>query len=246
MTLTQFFQTHRQVALGFSGGVDSAYLLYAAIQAGAAVGAYVVHSPFQPDFELQDALRLAQRLGAECQILQADPLALPQVAENPPDRCYHCKKVIFSAIAQAAGPGACLIDGTNASDDIAGRPGYRALQELGVLSPLRLCGLAKGEIRRLSQAAGLFTWDKPAYACLATRIPTGTPITPALLDKTQKAEAALSAMGFRDFRVRYLDGRAKLQLKAEQMPMALARWAEILTCLAPHYTEILLDLEARP
>ena len=89
MTLTQFFQTHRQVALGFSGGVDSAYLLYAAIQAGAAVGAYVVHSPFQPDFELQDALRLAQRLGAECQILQADPLALPQVAENPPDRCYH-------------------------------------------------------------------------------------------------------------------------------------------------------------
>ena len=163
MTLTQFFQTHRQVALGFSGGVDSAYLLYAAIQAGAAVGAYVVHSPFQPDFELQDALRLAQRLGAECQILQADPLALPQVAENPPDRCYHCKKVIFSAIAQAAGPGACLIDGTNASDDIAGRPGYRALQELGVLSPLRLCGLPKGEIRRLSQAAGLFTWDKPGH-----------------------------------------------------------------------------------
>lgn len=248
MTLQEFFVRHPRVALGFSGGVDSSYLLYAAIRAGAAIRAYYVKSPFQPAFELADARHLAEELGADLQVLEANPLEDPQVAANPQNRCYFCKIQIFSRIQAAARADGfpVLLDGTNASDDVSDRPGFRALQELEVLSPLRLCGLTKPEIRRLSREAGLFTWDKPAYACLATRIPTGVPITREHLAKTEAAEAALFALGFRDFRVRWLDGRARLQLREEQFPLALENRARLLEALRPYYSEILLDLEVRP
>ena len=136
-------------------------------------------SAFQPQFEADDALRLARELGASVTVLRADVLADARVAANPSDRCYFCKKIILSAIrAQAEKDGYdVLLDGTNASDDIADRPGWKALQEEGVLSPLRLCGLKKADVRRLSKEAGLFTASKPAYACLATRIPCGEAIT---------------------------------------------------------------------
>ena len=247
MTLREFFHVHTEAALGFSGGVDSAYLLYAALEAGARVKAYYVQSPFQPQFEREDAGRLATELGADWQILYADPLQDPQVARNLPDRCYHCKRMIFGLIEQAARQDgfSLLLDGTNASDEEGDRPGIRALRELSVRSPLRECGLTKEEIRRLSRQAGLFTWDKPAYACLATRIPAGTALTEALLQKTERAEAALAGLGFRDFRVRYLDGRAKLQVTAAQMGLALEKRRELLQALQPEYTEVLLDLEAR-
>ncbi len=245
--LLRFFHTNPQAALGFSGGVDSAYLLYAAMTAGARVKAYYVKSPFQPQFELEDARRLAEALGADWEILETDPLSDPQVAGNPPNRCYVCKKIIFGRIAEAAQRDgfSLLLDGTNASDDDGDRPGVRALRELAVRSPLRECGLTKGEIRRLSQRAGLFTWDKPAYACLATRIPTGTALTRELLERTERAECALADLGFRDFRVRYLEGRAKLQVTAGQMALALEKRREILEALQPDYTEVLLDLEER-
>ena len=167
MELRDFFAAHPRVALAFSGGVDSSYLLYSALQWAGSVGVYYVRSAFQPQFEADDALRLS-----------ADVLADARVAANPSDRCYFCKKIILSAIrAQAEKDGYdVLLDGTNASDDIADRPGWRALQEEGVLSPLRLCSLGKADIRRLSKEAGLFTASKPAYACLATRIPRSQPI----------------------------------------------------------------------
>ena len=126
-----------------------------------------------------------------------------------------------------------------------GRPGMRALQELEVRSPLRECGLTKEEVRRLSREAGLFTWDKPAYACLATRVPTGTALTRELLERTERAECALADLGFRDFRVRYLEGRAKLQGTAGQMGLARGQRREILEALQPDYTEVLLDREER-
>lgn len=248
MTLSEFFVLHPRAALGFSGGVDSAYLLYAAMKAGAAVRAYYVKTPFQPAFELCDARRLAEQLRADMVVLDADPLTDCTVAENPKNRCYFCKKIIFGLIAEAARRDGfpVLLDGTNASDDASDRPGMRALQELEVLSPLRLCGLSKPEIRQRSREAGLFTWDKPAYACLATRIPTGTPITASLLERTERAESALAELGFTDFRVRYLDGRAKLQLPAGQMALALEKRDELLAALKPDYSEVLLDLEGRP
>lgn len=245
--LQAFFRDNPKAALAFSGGVDSAYLLYAARHAGADVRAYYVKSAFQPQFELRDAEKLAAELDAEMTVLEADVLCDERVAANPPDRCYYCKRVIFTMITEAARRDgyALLLDGTNASDDLNDRPGVRALRELSVRSPLRECGLAKDEIRRLSREAGLFTWDKPAYACLATRIPTGMPITAERLARTEAAEDFLMQLGFRDFRVRTLGGAAKLQVRQEQLPLLMEKRGEILRELKRHYDGVLLDLEVR-
>ena len=247
MELKQFFEENRKCAIAFSGGVDSAYLLYAAVDAGAEVCAYYVRSPFQPRFELDDALRLADRLHAKMRVLEADTLACPEIASNPPDRCYHCKKMIFAAIRESAAADgySLLLDGTNASDDPGDRPGIRALREDHVRSPLAECGLTKEEIRRLSKEAGLFTWDKPAYACLATRIPTGTAISREMLVITENAENYLFSLGFTDFRVRYMDGFAKLQITEKQLPLMMRHRPAILAELKKNYSGVLLDLEVR-
>ena len=248
MNLTQFFTEHPNAAIAFSGGVDSAYLLYAAVRSGADVTAYYVNTAFQPRFELEDAKRLARELGARMRILEVDILCHDTVTANPTDRCYHCKKAIFSAILDAAKADGydLILDGTNASDDASDRPGMRALRELEVRSPLREAGLTKGEIRRLSREAGLFTHDKPAYACLATRIPTGEGITPEKLQKTEAAETWLSSLGLRDFRVRLLDGNAKLQVTEKDLETVLRRREEIVAELKKYYQNVLLDLEVRP
>lgn len=247
MNLTDFFTQNPKAALAFSGGVDSAYLLYAAKKAGADVRAYYVRSAFQPQFELEDARRLADALQADLRILSVDVLKDQTIADNPADRCYHCKKVIFQTIAEAARADgySVLLDGTNASDEEGERPGMRALQELAVRSPLRECGLPKEKIRRLSKEAGLFTWDKPAYACLATRIPTGEAITAKKLANTEAAEDYLFSLGFTDFRVRRFDGAARLQFPAAQLGKALEKREEIVTELKRYYGAVLLDLEVR-
>ncbi|MBC5580732.1 ATP-dependent sacrificial sulfur transferase LarE [Anaerofilum sp. BX8] len=247
MKLQEFFDRNPKAALGFSGGVDSSYLLCAALRCGADVRAYYVKTPFQPQFELEDALRLADGLGAAVTVLEPDLLCCDQVTSNPTDRCYHCKKVIFSALReQALRDGyQVLIDGTNASDDLGDRPGVRALRELSVRSPLRECGLEKAEIRRLSRCEGLFTWNKPAYACLATRVPTGRRITPGLLARVEKAEDALFALGFTDFRVRVYGDAARLQLPPAQLQRALERRGEITAALRPYFYPVLLDMEER-
>ena len=247
MRLDEFFIEHPKVAVAFSGGVDSAYLLYAAKRHAAEVRAYYVKSAFQPQFELEDALRLAGELSVELSVIRVDALADENVRANPPNRCYYCKRRIFSAIReQAIRDGfEVLLDGTNASDEVSDRPGMVALQELSVLSPLRLCGLTKQEIRRLSREAGLFTWDKPAYACLATRIPFGQPLEQRLLERTECAENCLFSLGFRDFRVRTLGENAKLQLPASQLPLLMEHREEIVKELKKAYSSVLLDLETR-
>ena len=247
MTLQDFFAENPKAAIAFSGGVDSAYLLSEAIRCGAKVKAYYIKTAFQPQFELEDACRLAEELGAEMEILSVDILCHNIVAANLADRCYHCKKVIFETILQAARRDGftLLLDGTNASDDASDRPGMRALRELSVRSPLRECGLHKEEIRRLSKEAGLFTWDKPAYACLATRIPTGEAITQQKLERTEKAESYLTALGFRDFRVRSEKDTAKLQITEKDLPKVLEYREAIINELKQHYKAVLLDLEVR-
>ena len=247
MELADFFARHPKAALGFSGGVDSSYLLWSAKQCGADVRPYFIKTAFQPAFELEDARRLCRDVGAELTILELDALADEAVAENPADRCYHCKRNLFGTLTQRArADGYCLLlDGTNASDDAGDRPGMRALRELEVRSPLRECGLTKAEIRARSKAAGLFTWDKPAYACLATRVPTGQRITAEALAKTEAAEGFLFSLGLTDFRVRYFAGAARIQAPAAQLALILARRDEILTELRQYYPAVLLDLEGR-
>ena len=247
MTLSSFFREHPRAAVAFSGGADSAYLLYAAKQCGAEVHAYYVKTEFQPRFELEDAARLTRELEIPLHVLEACALCSEAVAENPPDRCYHCKRLIFQTITRAARDDgfSLLLDGTNASDDAGDRPGMRALRELSVRSPLRECGLTKDEIRRLSREAGLFTWDKPAYACLATRIPTGEKITPEKLHATEAAEDFLFSLGFSDFRVRQSDGTARIQLPEGQLGRLIEHRKEIVTELRRYYRAVLLDMEVR-
>ena len=247
MTLAEIFQSIPKAAVAFSGGTDSAFLLWAAKEYGCDVRAYYVKTAFQPQFELEDARRLAAELNVPMTVVDADILSVPEAAANGPQRCYHCKRALFTGLWEAArrdGYGV-LLDGTNASDDAGDRPGMRALRELEVRSPLRECGLTKADVRRLSKEAGLFTWDKPAYACLATRIPTGTPITREDLKRVERAECALETLGFRDFRVRLFHGAARLQVTGEQLPLALEKQAELRAALRPDFSDVLLDLAPR-
>ena len=247
MELSDFFRLHPAGAVAFSGGVDSSLLVWAAARYGSDWRAYYVHSPFQPAFELADARQVAGQCGLPLTVLEVDVLQNETVAANPPDRCYHCKHSIFSVILDRARQDGCplVIDGTNASDDAGDRPGMRALRELEVRSPLRECGLTKADVRRLSREAGLPTWDKPAYACLATRIPTGTPLLREDLARVEQAEAALADLGLRDFRVRLRNGGALVQVTAAQQDLAQAIWQQIAAALEPLFGNAALDPQPR-
>ena len=245
--LRSWFAAHPRFVLAFSGGCDSAYLFYAAAECGADFAACYVKSAFQPEFELEDAQRLARELGREIDVIELDVLEDAQVRANPKDRCYFCKQRIFSAICERArtlGYG-LVIDGTNASDDASDRPGMRALRQLQVESPLRSCGITKAEVRALSKQAGLFTWNKPAYACLATRIPAGTPIDAETLEKIERAESMLADMGFSDFRARIAGNGVRLELTEGDMAHLMERRAEVCAALAGDFDGISLDLRPR-
>ena len=247
MTLQEFFIGHPRCALAFSGGVDSSYLLYAGLKCGAEIRPYYVKSQFQPAFEYRDAMRLCRELGTEAAVLPVDALCSEAVRRNGPDRCYHCKINIMSTIiARAEADGfSVLLDGTNASDEAGDRPGMRALGELGILSPLRLCGLRKPEIRHLSKEAGLFTWDKPAYACLATRVKTGERITNERLAAVERSEDWLFSRGFTDFRVRTEGENALLQFPEDQLTRARAELPRIREQLGADFAAIEIDPKGR-
>ena len=248
MQLQEFFKQNPRIAVAFSGGVDSSYLLYAASTAGCDVHAYLINSEFQPHFEINEAISIAKSLDVPLTVKVLSVLSDTNVSNNPSERCYNCKTVILKELwelAEADGY-TVLCDGTNADDDESDRPGMKALKEQGVISPLRLAGLGKQEVRQLSKQAKLQTHDKPAYACLATRIPTGTAITQCLLDKVERAEEALFKMGFSDFRVRLLPpDTAKIQMPSEQWDRAAANRKEIIKSLKPDFITVLLDLNGR-
>lgn len=250
MQLEEFFAEHNKCALAFSGGTDSAYLLYAALQYGCDVRAYYMSSQFQPEFEDQDATRMAEQLGTRLYRVKCDILKEEQIRCNPVDRCYYCKQSLMSAIRQQAKNDgySCVIDGTNASDKQGDRPGMRALLELGILSPLRMCGITKTEVRRLSKEAGLFTYRKPSYACLATRIAQGHEILEEDLKKVERAEDLLSEMGFRNFRIRlyrYAAGAAALETEESQREFAQENLDRIRTVLRPWFQRVVLEEKCR-
>ena len=245
--LFRFFAENPRAALAFSGGVDSAYLFYAAAHAGCDVQAFYVDSAFNPAFELADARRLAQTLKRELKVVELNVFNFPEAMANGPRRCYYCKRAIFSALWQEARRLGfdLLLDGNNASDDAGDRPGMQACRELQVVSPLREAGLTKADVRALSREAGLFTWDKPSYSCLATRVAQDQPITKDLLQRIENGENILRELGFSDFRLRVRGANALLQVTAEQMEQARSAWDEIETQLLPLFAQISLDDEPR-
>lgn len=247
MDIKEFFEKYPEVAIAFSGGVDSSYLLYAAKQYAKRCTAYYVKSVFQPEFEYKDARQLADELQVNLCIIEADVLSNEDVKRNPENRCYYCKQLIFSNIKKKAlaDEYPVILDGTNASDDVNDRPGMKALQELEVRSPLRECGLTKDEVRKLSKEAGLFTWDKPAYACLATRIPANEPIDKDKLAKIEKAEDFLFSLGYTDFRVRTVNGHARLEVPENQWMKVAENRKEILNGLKDMFKTVSLSLKSR-
>lgn len=242
-----FFQQHDEVAVAFSGGVDSSVLLALAKRYAKRVKAYYVKTQFQPQFELDDALEVAKLLDVEIRIIQLDVTADPVIAGNPKNRCYFCKKKIFSTIIRCANDDGfeTVLDGTNASDDIGDRPGFAALSELGVLSPLRICNLSKQQIRQIAKENNIPVANKPSYACLATRIPYGVRITDEILKKTEVAEDLLRKAGYSNFRVRYLNGSAKLELGKAELELFRRREEETIELLSPFYEAVFLDPKER-
>jgi uncharacterized protein len=238
------------VVVAFSGGVDSTFLLHQACSVLGAdrVLALTATSPTYPLHEQEESRRLAASLGVRQLLIESNELEIPGFAENRPDRCYHCKKELFTLCrneAQRLGY-AFILDGSN-SDDLGDyRPGRRAAGELGVRSPLLEAGLNKEEIRTLSRAAGLSTWDKQPFACLSSRFPYGTEITAERLERLDRCETALREQGFRTYRVRFHDDVARIEVAAEE----IARFADptvravvVSACKAAGFAYVALDLQ---
>ena len=213
------------VAVAFSAGVDSTFLLKVAHDVlGDAAMAVTVRSVFTPERETAEAEAFCAGEGIRHRIVTADVLSVPGVADNPPDRCYLCKKALFGLIgdiARAEGM-AHVAEGSNMDDLGDYRPGLAAVAELGVASPLRQADLGKAEIRQLSRELGLPTWDKSAYACLASRFVYGERITPEKLSMVDRAEALLLELGLRQMRVRIHGDMARIEIDPAEFPVIMA------------------------
>jgi uncharacterized protein len=211
--LISYIQELESVAVAFSGGVDSTFLAYAAKQAlGDKATAITVDSPYIPRWEIEEAKELAQQMGIRHVVLKAT--IHPSIKENPSNRCYLCKKVIFSNILEEAkNQGAIVVmDGTNFDDTKDYRPGLVALKELSISSPLMACEWTKDMIRAKSKEVGLTTHDKPAYACLLTRIPYDTILSNDELERIEKSEVFMMSLGFRAVRVRSHGDLARIEV----------------------------------
>jgi uncharacterized protein len=203
-----------KAAIAFSGGVDSSFLCAAARrELGDGAMAFTVVSPFLPASELRDAVSIAGHIGIRHVLLEIPEIG-ETVAANPPDRCYLCKKSYFDAVRDAAHRHgiSAVLDGSNTDDEGDYRPGMRALAELGIASPLGEAGLSKAEIRELSRRFGLPTADKPAFACLASRIPYGERIDAKKLARIERAEDYLRSLGLAQVRVRSHGDLARIEV----------------------------------
>lgn len=213
------------VVVGYSGGVDSTLVAKAATDAlGEKAVCVLIDSCFIPRSEIDEAVLRAGQLGFNLVRVRADALAIPNVPENEPDRCYHCKKAVFSIMSEMAQQQGlnCVLDGTNRDDEGDFRPGERATRELGVRSPLKELGYAKERVREISKEIGLPTWDKPSYACLASRVPYGTALTRETLGQVEAAESILHELGFKQCRVRHHGDVARIELVPEEMDAIFA------------------------
>ena len=214
------------LAVAFSGGVDSTYLLHEAVKAGKEkVTALIMKTPSVPERELDEAVTFCKSRGISFFVLPADPFSVEGFRENGRDRCYICKHFLFSALLEKAKEEGIpfVADGTNADDTKEFRPGLKALKELDIRSPLAEAGLTKKEIRELSEKEGLPTWNKPSFSCLATRFPYGEELTVEKLRRTEAAENLLAELGFTQRRVRVHGNLARIEVLPAEIPLLLER-----------------------
>jgi len=213
--LQNILKEMRHIIVAFSGGTDSTFLLKVTVDVlGSHVLAVTANSEIQPKHEFEEAKNLVQKIGANQLIIHTNEMQDETFIQNPPNRCYHCKRSIFSAIKQIALEKGIptIVDGSNADDTQDYRPGMRALRELNIRSPLREANLTKSEIRQLSKEMELPTWDQPALACLASRIPYGISITSEKLERIDQAETYLRNQGIKQVRVRDHDTIARIEV----------------------------------
>lgn len=234
--------------VGFSGGVDSTFLFAVAHEVlGDRVVAVTATSETYPEREVREAIALASRIGGRHRLVVSEELDIPGFAENPPNRCYHCKTELFGKLRAIADEEGLphILDGSNRDDRGDYRPGRQAAGELGVRSPLDEAGLTKENIRALSREMGLPTWDKPAFACLSSRFPYGTPITRAKVVQVGRAEESLRELGLRVLRVRHHDTVARIELGPEEFGRVANSLKEevVRRVKEAGYTYVALDLQ---
>ncbi len=245
--LKSVLASYDSLAVAFSGGVDSSFLLAAAGEVlGDRAVAVTVSSCLTPESELAEAEEFCKSLGIRQKVIYADPFETADFRSNPPDRCYHCKKHFFSMILEYAEANgiSCVAEGSNTDDCSDYRPGMRAVAELGVLSPLREAELSKKEIRILSERYNLKTWNKPSFACLASRIPYGDEITAEKLRMAERAERVLAEAGLKQFRVRVHGDSARIEVLPEQFELVLGERSRIISEFrSAGFSYISLDLQ---
>ena len=240
---------HGRMAVAFSAGVDSTLLLAVAHDVlGRDVLAVTGRSPAVPAREIEEAREFCRARGIRHVVVDTREFDIPGFERNPPERCYLCKRAIFSTLMEAAaGEGMSLIaEGSNLDDDGDYRPGFRAVQEMGVASPLREAGLSKADVRAIARHLGLSAWDKPAFACLNTRFAYGDLITPERLAMVDAAEEALRALGFAQVRVRVQDATARIEVAPGQLESAAAagmRERIVAACKQAGFSYVALDLQ---